>query len=183
MAKAETAILAGGCFWCVEAVFKMIKGVSAARSGYIGGRTKNPTYRQVCEGDTGHAEAVAVTFDPDVISYDTILDVFLVTHDPTQMNRQGNDVGTQYRSAIFVKDEAQREPAKKAIARANEIWNGKVVTTIEDATEWYEAEGYHQDYFENNPNQPYCMAVVEPKVAKARTKFRDLLKPEAASAR
>ena len=183
MAKAETAILAGGCFWCVEAVFKMIKGVSAARSGYIGGHTKNPSYREVCEGDTGHAEAVAVTFDPDVISYDTILDVFLVTHDPTQLNRQGNDVGTQYRSAIFVKDEAQRAAAKKAIERANQIWNGKVVTTIEDAAEWTEAEGYHQDYFERNPYQPYCMAVVEPKVAKARTKFRDLLKPEAASAR
>jgi peptide-methionine (S)-S-oxide reductase len=183
MAKAETAILAGGCFWCVEAVFKMMKGVSAARSGYIGGRTKNPTYREVCEGDTGHAEAVTVTFDPEVISYDTILDVFLVTHDPTQLNRQGNDVGTQYRSAIFVKDDAQREAAKKAIERANTIWNGKVVTTIEDATAWYEAEGYHQDYFEKNPYQPYCMAVVEPKVAKARAKFRDLLKPEAASAR
>lgn len=183
MARAETAILAGGCFWCVEAVFKMIQGVSAARSGYIGGATKNPTYREVCEGDTGHAEAVAVTFDPDVISYDTILDVFLVTHDPTQLNRQGNDVGTQYRSAIFVTNDAQREAAKKAIERANKIWNGKVVTEIADAGPWYEAEGYHQDYFERNPHQPYCMAVVEPKVAKARAKFRDLLKPEAASAR
>ena len=182
MARTETAILAGGCFWCVEAVFKMIKGVSAARSGYIGGRTKNPTYREVCEGDTGHAEAVTVTFDPDVIFYDTILDIFLVTHDPTQLNRQGNDVGTQYRSAIFVTGDAQREAAQKAIERANKIWNGKVVTEIADAGPWYEAEGYHQDYFERNPYQPYCMAVVEPKVAKARAKFRDLLKPEAASA-
>jgi peptide-methionine (S)-S-oxide reductase len=183
MASAETAILAGGCFWCVEAVFKMLKGVSAARSGYIGGSMKNPSYQAVCNGDTGHAEAVKITFDPDVISYDTILDVFLVTHDPTQLNRQGNDVGTQYRSAIFVSNDAERAKAKAAIERANKIWNGKVVTTIEDATEWYEAEGYHQDYFENNPYQPYCMAVVEPKVAKARAKFRDLLTPEAASAR
>jgi peptide-methionine (S)-S-oxide reductase len=183
MAKAETAILAGGCFWCVEAVFKMLKGVSAARSGYIGGHMKNPSYQAVCNGDTGHAEAVKITFDPDVISYDTILDVFLVTHDPTQLNRQGNDVGTQYRSAIFVANDTERAKAKAAIERANKIWNGKVVTTIEDATEWYEAEGYHQDYFENNPYQPYCMAVVEPKVAKARAKFRDLLTPEAASAR
>jgi peptide-methionine (S)-S-oxide reductase len=183
MAKAETAILAGGCFWCVEAVFKMMKGVERVRSGYIGGKTKNPTYRDVCNGDTGHAEAVMITYDPDVISYDTILDVFLVTHDPTQLNRQGNDVGTQYRSAIFVADDAERAKAKAAIERANKIWNGKVVTTIEDAAEWYEAEGYHQDYFENNPYQPYCMAVVEPKVSKARAKFRELLKPEAASAR
>ena len=183
MAKAETAILAGGCFWCVEAVFKMMKGVERVRSGYIGGKTKNPTYRDVCNGDTGHAEAVKITYDPDAISFDTILDVFLVTHDPTQLNRQGNDVGTQYRSAIFVADDAQRAKAKAAIERANKIWNGKVVTTIEDATEWYEAEDYHQDYFKNNPYQPYCMAVVEPKVAKARAKFRDLLKPEAASAR
>jgi len=183
MAKAETAILAGGCFWCVEAVFKMIKGVSAARSGYIGGAVKNPSYQAVCNGDTGHAEAVAVSFDPDVISYDTILDVFLVTHDPTQLNRQGNDVGTQYRSAIFVMNDAQREAAKKSIERANKIWNNRVVTEIADADMFYEAEAYHQDYFERNPHQPYCMAVVEPKVAKARAKFRDLLTPEAASAR
>jgi peptide-methionine (S)-S-oxide reductase len=183
MARTEKAIFAGGCFWCVEAVFKMLKGVSKVRSGYIGGPKPNPTYQEVCTGRTGHAEAVEITFDPDVVSYDTLLDVFFVTHDPTQLNRQGNDVGTQYRSAVFVLDAAQKEAAEKARERANGIWDGRVVTEISDASPFYEAETYHQDYFAENPYQPYCMAVVQPKVVKARAKFRHLLVPEAAAVR
>jgi peptide-methionine (S)-S-oxide reductase len=183
MAKTETAILAGGCFWCVEAVFKMLNGVSRVRSGYIGGPRPNPTYHQVCTGSTGHAEAVEVTYDPDVISYHTLLDVFFTTHDPTQLNRQGNDVGTQYRSAVFVENDAQKDAAKQAIERANEAWGGKVVTTIEGPAPFYEAEEYHQDYFARNPYQGYCLAVIPPKISKLRAKYRELLSPEAAAGR
>jgi peptide-methionine (S)-S-oxide reductase len=180
MAKSDTAILAGGCFWCVEAVFKMLNGVSKVRSGYIGGARPNPTYHQVCSGATGHAEAIEVTYDPEAISYDTLLDVFFTTHDPTQLNRQGNDVGTQYRSAVFVLNDSQKEAAKKGIERANEAWGGKVATTIEGPAPFYEAEEYHQDYFARNPYQGYCLAVIPPKISKLRAKYRELLGPEAA---
>ncbi len=176
----ETAIVAGGCFWCTEAVFKMVKGVAKVRSGYIGGQGANPTYQAVCTGRTGHAEAVQITFDPEVVSYDTLLDVFFATHDPTTLNRQGNDVGTQYRSAVFTKDAAQKAAAEAARERANTLWDGKVVTEIAEAGPFYEAEGYHQDYFELNPFQPYCQAIINPKVAKARKAFAHLLTAEAA---
>jgi peptide-methionine (S)-S-oxide reductase len=180
MARTETAILAGGCFWCTEAVFLMLRGVSAVRSGYIGGHVADPDYRTVCEGTTGHAEAVEVTFDPDEVSYDTLLDVFFATHDPTTLNRQGNDVGTQYRSAVFVRDDTQRAAAEAARARAAAIWDDPIVTEIAPATAFYEAEAYHQDYLAQNPQQPYCQVVVAPKVAKARQAFAPLLKSAAA---
>ncbi len=176
----ETAIVAGGCFWCTEAVFKMIKGVGRVRSGYIGGKTENPSYQAVCTGRTGHAEAVRVEFDPEVVSYDTLLDVFFATHDPTTLNRQGNDVGTQYRSGVFYLDDGQKAAAEAALERANKLWDGKVVTEIVPAATFYEAEGYHQDYFEQNPFQPYCQAIINPKVAKARKAFAHLLTADAA---
>lgn len=175
MAELKTAILAGGCFWCVEAVFQPLKGVESVRSGYIGGHVENPSYKAVCGGDTGHAEAVAVRYDPDVIDYDTLLDVFFAAHDPTQLNRQGNDIGTQYRSAVFVANDEERAAVEAAIKRAADVWDNPIVTTIEEATAFYPAEDYHQDYFANNPEQPYCAAVVAPKVRKARLKFTHLL--------
>jgi peptide-methionine (S)-S-oxide reductase len=173
MSNSETAILAGGCFWCTEAVFRDVVGVSQVESGYIGGTVANPTYKQVCGGQTGHAEAIRVTDDPAVISHGEILDVFLGTHDPTQLNRLGNDVGTQYRSAIFPLDEAQRAEAEAAIER----WNGdhpgqKAVTTIEGPSVWYPAEDYHQEYWEGEGQRnPYCMATIPPKLAKLRKSF------------
>ena len=173
----QTAILANGCFWCTEAVFLDVVGVEAAESGYIGGQTVNPTYKQVCGGDTGHAEAVKVTFDDSVISYEDLLAIFFATHDPTQLNRQGNDIGTQYRSAIFPQDDAQRTAAEAAIAAENEKLDGRVVTTIEPNSTWYPAEDYHQDYFEQNgSSNPYCMAVIDPKLRKFRKSFADKLK-------
>ncbi|WP_265562329.1 peptide-methionine (S)-S-oxide reductase MsrA [Sphingomicrobium arenosum] len=173
----QQAILAGGCFWCTEAVYLDVIGVSAVESGYIGGEVVNPTYKEVCGGNTGHAEAVRVTFDPEVISYDDLLDIFFATHDPTQLNRQGNDIGTQYRSAIFPLDDAQAEAAKAGIARANEKEGGKVVTTIEGPATWYPAEDYHQDYFaREGGNNPYCMAVIDPKLRKFRKSFQTKLK-------
>ena len=173
----QQAIFAGGCFWCTEAVFLDVIGVSAVESGYIGGEVVNPTYREVCGGNTGHAEAVRVTFDPDLIAYADLLAIFFATHDPTQLNRQGNDIGSQYRSAIFPLDDAQRAAAKDAIAAANEEMGGKVVTTIEGPDTWYSAEDYHQDYFarEGNSN-PYCMAIIDPKLRKFRKSFADKLK-------
>jgi peptide-methionine (S)-S-oxide reductase len=171
----EKAIFAGGCFWCTEAVFLALKGVTAVRSGYIGGALPNPTYEQVCSGRTGHAEAVEIAFDADVVSYDTLLDVFFATHDPTQLNRQGNDVGTQYRSGVFTLSDAQATAARAAIGRAGKLWDGEIVTEVTPATTFFPAEDYHQDYFANNPAQPYCRVVVAPKVAKAREKFARLL--------
>ncbi len=172
MTNSETAILAGGCFWCTEAVFRDVIGVSEVESGYIGGTVPNPTYKQVCSGSTGHAEAARVTFDPATISYGELLDVFMGTHDPTQLNRQGNDVGTQYRSAIFPLDEAQRAEAEAAIARSNEDHAGRVVTTIEGPAEWYPAEDYHQEYWEGEGQRnPYCLAVIPPKLMKLRKSF------------
>jgi peptide-methionine (S)-S-oxide reductase len=178
----QVAILAGGCFWCTEAVFLDVAGVKSVESGYIGGSVPNPTYKQVCGGDTGHAEAIRITFDPDQVSYDDLLDIFFATHDPTQLNRQGNDVGTQYRSAIFPLDAEQEQKAREGIARANQDNGGRVVTTIEPAAEWYPAEDYHQDYWSGEGQRnPYCIAVIPPKLQKLRKSFQNRLKSEAAA--
>lgn len=167
----EQAIFAGGCFWCTEAVFRDVIGVEQVESGYIGGTTEHPTYKQVCGGDTGHAEAIRVTYDPAVIGYDELLDIFFATHDPTQLNRQGNDVGTQYRSAIFPMSDAQEAAARAGIERAGE-GRGKIVTTIEPLTTWYPAEDYHQEYWEGEGQRnPYCLAVIPPKLQKLRKSF------------
>lgn len=166
------AIMAGGCFWCTEAVFRDVIGVSEVESGYIGGEIANPTYKQVCSGMTGHAEAIRVTFDPDVISYGQLLDIFFATHDPTQLNRQGGDIGTQYRSALFPLDQEQEAEAKAGIARAGEHSSGPIVTTIEPVTTWYPAEEYHQEYWEGEGQRnPYCLAVIPPKLMKLRKSF------------
>jgi peptide-methionine (S)-S-oxide reductase len=179
----EYVTLAGGCFWCTEAVFKDVIGVTSVESGYLGGHVENPTYKQVCGGDTGHAEAIRITFDPDQISLDDLLDIFFATHDPTQLNRQGNDVGTQYRSAIFPMDEAQAEAARAAIARANEDNGGRVVTTVEPLGTWYPAEDYHQDYWAGEGQRsPYCLAVIPPKLQKLRKSFQARLKSAGATA-
>ena len=176
MAEREIATLAGGCFWCVEAVFKDLIGVESVVSGYMGGHVDDPTYRQVCGGDTGHAEVVQIAFDPAVIGFDQLLDVFFTVHDPTQLNRQGNDIGTQYRSAVFFHSPAQETAARAAIERAGALWDGRIVTEVTAAERFWPAEAYHQDYYANNPNQAYCAAIVAPKVAKARAHFRALLK-------
>ncbi len=177
MSEQETAILAGGCFWCTEAVFRDVIGVSEVESGYIGGTMANPDYRSVCSGTTGHAEAIKVVYDPAEISYAEVLDVFMGTHDPTQLNRQGNDVGTQYRSAVFPLDDAQRAEAEAAVARANEEHGGRVVTTIEGPAPWYPAEDYHQVYWEGEGQRnPYCLAVIPPKLQKLRKSFANKLK-------
>ena len=169
----QVAVLAGGCFWCTEAVFLDVIGVERVESGYTGGKSANPTYRQVCGGDTGHAEAIRVTFDPDQISYDELLDIFFATHDPTQLNRQGNDVGTQYRSAIFPQDAEQERKARDAIERANQQLGGRMVTTIEPKGEWYPAEADHQDYWAGEGQRnPYCLAVIPPKLQKLRKSFQ-----------
>ena len=173
----EVATLAGGCFWCTEAVFNDVIGVSKVESGYIGGTVTNPTYRQVCGGDTGHAEAIRLTFDPEAITYDDILDIYFATHDPTQLNRQGNDVGTQYRSAIFPHSPAQEASARAAMERAQADWDKPVVTTIEPLSDWYPAEDYHQEYFaREGSNNSYCMAVIAPKLRKFRKSFAERLK-------
>lgn len=171
----ETAIVAGGCFWCTEAVFRDVIGVGTVESGYIGGAVPDPTYKEVCSGTTGHAEAIKVGYDPVVISYAEVLDVFLGTHDPSQLNRQGNDVGTQYRSAIFPLDEAQRHEAEAAIERWNADHPGeKAVTTIEPMAPWYPAEDYHQEYWDGEGQRnPYCLAVIPPKLLKLRKSFQD----------
>lgn len=182
----ETAIFAGGCFWCTEAVMKDVIGVQTVESGYIGGSVPDPTYKQVCGGDTGHAEAVRVTYDPGTISYAELLDMFLGTHDPTQLNRQGNDVGTQYRSAIFPLDGAQRDEAEAAIGRWNAANGAMAVTTIEgfdgeaQTAQWYPAEGYHQDYWEGEGQRnPYCQATIPPKLMKLRKSFQKYVKDDA----
>jgi peptide-methionine (S)-S-oxide reductase len=174
----ETATLAGGCFWCLEAVFDNLKGVTGVESGYMGGANPDPTYAQVCDGNTGHAEVVRVHFDPAVLDFRDLLDVFFVIHDPTQLNRQGNDVGTQYRSAIFYHSPGQKTAAEAVIAAldAEQLWEGHIVTQVVPASTFYLAEDYHQEYFANNPNQPYCMFVVAPKVAKFRKQFLERLK-------
>ena len=172
------ATLAGGCFWCIESVFNRMQGVESAISGYMGGHTLNPTYKDICRGDTGHAEVVQVSFDSSVISYPEVLEIFFALHDPTQKNRQGNDVGTQYRSAIFYHTPAQKAEAEAAIAalEAEGAYVDAIVTEVTAAGVFYPAENYHQGYFDANPNQAYCQMVVAPKVVKARAKFASRLK-------
>ena len=174
----EIATLAGGCFWCLEAVYDQLKGVESVESGYIGGHTPNPTYRDVCSGGTGHAEVVRITFDPKIASYRDLLNVFFVVHDPTTLNRQGNDEGTQYRSAIFYHSPEQKRVAEETVAEleAQHVYDNPVVTEILPAGTFHLAEDYHQEYFERNPQQPYCRFVVAPKVAKFRKTFLDRLK-------
>lgn len=177
----ETATLGGGCFWCVEAVYQDVKGVERVVSGYAGGHVENPTYQQVCTGRTGHAEVAQITFDPDFISYEEILYIFWRVHDPTTLNRQGNDVGPQYRSAIFYHDEEQKAIAERSLAEAEaaKVWPNPIVTEIAPLDTFYEAEDYHQNYYRNNPYQPYCMYVIDPKVRKFRKSFQERLKEPA----
>jgi len=172
------AIFAGGCFWCTEAVFQSIAGVSAVTSGYIGGAVANPSYKAVCTGTTGHAEAILIEFDPAVVSYADLLDIHMGTHDPTQLNRQGGDVGTQYRGALFPLDDAQRAEAEAGIARWNAAHPGQsAVTTIEGPAEWYPAEDYHQEYWDGEGQRnPYCLSVIPPKLAKLQKGFAEKLK-------
>jgi peptide-methionine (S)-S-oxide reductase len=176
--KTQTATLAGGCFWCLEAVFDDLKGVISVKSGYTGGHMPNPSYKMVCSGETGHAEAVQVTFNPTVISYKELLTIFFTIHDPTTLNRQGNDVGTQYRSAIFYHDEDQRQTVQQVIKEITElgIWDKPIVTEVAPFEKFYIAEDYHQEYYANNPNQGYCRVVIEPKVAKFRKRYQAMLK-------
>ena len=175
----QQATLAGGCFWCTEAVFNDVIGVTKVESGYTGGSVTNPTYKQVCGGDTGHAEAVRITFDPELIAFDDVLDIYFATHDPTQLNRQGNDIGTQYRSAIFPHSPAQAEAARAAMQRAAADWDQPIVTTIEPLSDWYPAEDYHQEYFaREGDSNPYCIAVVAPKLRKFRKSFVERLKKQ-----
>jgi len=171
------AILAGGCFWCTEAVFRGLAGVSQVESGYIGGHTDSPSYKEVCSGTTGHAEAIKVTYDPAVISYADLLDVHFATHDPTQLNRQGGDIGTQYRGALFPLDDEQRAEAAAGINRAQAERSEKVVTTIEGPATWWPAEDYHQEYWQGEGQRnPYCLAVIPPKIAKLQKGFAEKLK-------
>jgi peptide-methionine (S)-S-oxide reductase len=178
MSNQEVAVFGGGCFWCIEAVFDSLQGVQSVESGYAGGRVENPSYRQVCGGDTGHAEVVRITFDPSMISYPDLLDVFFTVHDPTTLNRQGNDMGTQYRSVIFYTSEEQRRQAEEAIQELNATRTlpGPVVTTLEPARKFFVAEDYHQEYFANNPSQPYCLMTIPPKLKKLRQKFAPKIK-------
>ncbi len=177
--SSEIATLAGGCFWCLEAVYDQMNGVVSVESGYIGGRTERPSYEAVCSGSTGHAEAVRITFDPQIVSYRDLLEVFFVIHDPTTLNRQGHDVGTQYRSAVFYHDSEQKRVADDVIASLTkeQVYANPIVTEVVPAGLWYEAEAYHQEYFARNPFQGYCAAVVGPKVAKFRKLFATKLKP------
>lgn len=176
--ETEIATLAGGCFWCLEAVYDQVKGVQSVESGYIGGQGDSPTYEQVCGGRTGHAEAVRITFNPAAVSYRDLLNVFFVIHDPTTLNRQGNDIGTQYRSAIFYHSLEQQRCAQEAIASvtAAGLYPNPIVTEVVPATRWFEAERYHQEYFARNPSEGYCTYVVGPKVAKFRQKFSSLIR-------
>lgn len=178
MSNLETAVLGGGCFWCLEAVFDRLDGVTSVESGYMGGHVDRPTYRQVCAGNTGHVEVVRVTFDPQKLTFAELLDVFFTIHDPTTLNRQGNDAGTQYRSVIFYESEEQRRQAEEAIAQVNvsHAWPNPVVTAVEPAKEFFMAEDYHQEYFANNGSQPYCQFVVAPKVKKFQQKFAEKMK-------
>ena len=172
-ANLQTATLGGGCFWCTEAVFQQIRGVTHVESGYSGGQVHQPSYEQICTGRTGHAEVVRLRFDPQVISYAEILDIFFATHDPTTLNRQGADTGTQYRSVIYFHDAEQEQQARAAIQRATKLWPDPIVTELSPAPQFYIAEDYHQNYFRRNPQQGYCSFVVAPKVAKARKAFAD----------
>jgi len=177
-AGSDTITLGGGCFWCLEAVFDELKGVTSAESGYAGGKLANPNYEQVSSGTTGHAEVVQITFDPNVVSLDTILKVYFTIHDPTTLNRQGNDVGEQYRSVAFYRNDAQKAAIEKAIRETTDSheWSGTIVTQVVPFTQFYKAENYHQEYYKLNGSEPYCQLVVGPKVAKFRKKFHDQLK-------
>lgn len=172
----DIATLGGGCFWCLEAVYQQMKGVTAVESGYAGGHLADPSYEQVCEGSTGHAEVVRVTFDPDVVSYREILEVFFTIHDPTTPNRQGNDVGTQYRSVIFYHSPEQENVARQVMSEMANVWDAPLVTELKQLPDYYKAEAYHQNYFRNNPNQGYCAFIVAPKVAKFRSTYANKLK-------
>ena len=180
--QCETATLAGGCFWCLEAVYDEAKGVLSVESGYSNGHVANPSYRDVCNGNTGHAEVIQIKFDPSIISFRDLLNVFFTIHDPTTLNRQGADVGTQYRSAIFYHSPEQKAIAEQTISELNAqgIWNSPIVTEVEALKDFYIAEDYHQEYFARNQNQPYCQAVVAPKVAKFRKHYLELLKKQPA---
>jgi peptide-methionine (S)-S-oxide reductase len=173
----KTYVLAGGCFWCLDAAYRVLRGVSDVVSGYTGGESPDPSYESVCTGTTGHAEAVAVTFDPELIPSDVILDAFFTMHDPRQLNRQGNDRGTQYRSAMFYRDEEERALFQASSERADQTWDGGVVTEIVPLGEYFVAEDYHQDFFAKNPGQGYCLAVAVPKVSKVRANFSQYLLP------
>jgi peptide-methionine (S)-S-oxide reductase len=178
MANEQTAYFGGGCFWCIEAVFNRLRGVKQAVSGYMGGHVDKPTYRQVCNGDTGHVEVVKVTFDPSEITFRDLLEVFFSMHDPTTLNRQGNDVGDQYRSVIFYTSDAQEREAEETIAALNEskAFPEPIVTAVEPATIFFEAEGYHQEYFDNNRTQPYCQFVIAPKLKKFEKQFGEKMR-------
>lgn len=178
MSNEQIAIFAGGCFWCTEPVFTQLKGVIKVESGYIGGHTDNPTYKTISNGDTGHAEAVRIIFNEELINFDTLLEVFLVSHDPTTPNRQGNDIGTQYRSAVFCQSDMQTEATVKMIAQFNQdgVYGAPIVTEVNGANVFYPGEDYHQYYFAKNPSNPYCMAVAAPKAAKIRAKYAQLIK-------
>lgn len=174
----QQATLGGGCFWCLEAVYQRVEGVEVVASGYSGGHVDDPDYRSVCSGSTGHAEVVQVTFDPAIVSYRRILEIFFTIHDPTQLNRQGADVGTQYRSVIFTHSDEQRAVAEKLIAELEDeaVWDEPIVTAIEPLETFWQAEDYHQDYYRQNPRQPYCQVVVEPKLQKFETRFEQLVR-------
>ncbi len=176
--RKEVATLAGGCFWCIEPIYDELKGVEDVVSGYIGGKPANPSYELVCTGTTGHAEAIQVTYDADIISFHDLLDIFFTVHDPTTLNRQGNDVGTQYRSAIFTHSPEQKATAEQVIAEVNaaHVWNSPIVTQVVPAETFYPAEGYHQEYFAHNPSQGYCRVIIAPKVAKFRKHYMEKLK-------
>jgi peptide-methionine (S)-S-oxide reductase len=178
MSREEVATLAGGCFWCLEAVFKEVKGVQRVLSGYTGGKKENPTYEEVCSDKTGHAEAIDITFFPDVISYREILEIFFTVHDPTTLNRQGHDTGSQYRSAVFYHDQAQKSIAEEVIGEINNahIWCSPIITDVKPYTKFHSAEEYHRDYFERHPEQNYCQAIIAPKVLKFRQKWAGKLK-------
>ena len=174
----KIAIFAGGCFWCTEAVFKTLKGVKTVTSGYTGGHIKNPAYREICEGRTGHAEGIKITYDETIISYNELLEIFFVTHDPTTLNRQGNDVGNQYRSAIFYTDSKQKDQAESFVEflEKEKVFESKIVTEITEFEVFYDAESNHQDYYENNSNQPYCEIMIAPKLKKIKTYYSNKLK-------
>jgi peptide-methionine (S)-S-oxide reductase len=178
--RMELATIGGGCFWCIEAVFLQVRGIHSSTSGYSGGHVKNPAYREVTTGNSGHAEVVQLKFDPEIISYEQILEIFFHLHDPTTLNRQGADVGTQYRSVIFFHDAAQEKTASEVFARIDEsdLWPNPLVTQIEPLENFYVAEDYHQNYYRNNPNQPYCTYVISPKMAKLRSLFKDKLQQD-----
>lgn len=179
-AKTQLATFGGGCFWCTEAVFLKVRGVKKVVSGYTGGAKPNPTYKEICTGLTGHAEVIQIEFDPAKVTFEQLLDVFFYTHDPTTKNRQGADVGTQYRSSVFFHDEAQKETTKKIIAELDKSgdFDDPIVTTIEEMKKFYPAEDYHQDYFAQNPDNPYCQAVVGPKVAKFQKRYKEMVKKD-----